>query len=340
MIKKNLISLLIILVLGSWVFPGQVVPLPEIKKPENIIVDQNQILITEFPNVFIYSLEDYKLINKFGKKGEGPQEFSQYVRIQPYLDYPNYIVVGSHMKMSYFTRDGKFVKEVRSKTSSVANVYKPLGKKYVAYGFLQENNTAYNTINIFDADLKKIKEVVRWEAPFQQGKPFNPTDNDLAGGEFRVYANKIFFILREEGNIDVFDHNGEKIHSIKYNYERVPVTQEDKQEYRKFYQTDPRYRQFYNAAERFMKFPKYFPATREQVVADDKIYVLTHKKIEGKSEFVVFSIKGKFLKKIPVPFENANPRDSYPFTIKNQKLFQLIDNVNTEEWELHIHPIQ
>jgi len=340
MIRKNLFSLLIILVLGSWVFPGKVVPLPEIKKPENIIVDQNQILITEFPNVYIYSLEDYKLINKFGKEGEGPQEFFQYVRIQPSPENPNYIVVGSHMKMSYFTRKGKFVKEVRSKSSSTANVYKPLGKKYVAYGFLREDKIAYNTINLFDADLKKIKEVVRWEAPFQPGKPFNPTDSDTAGGEFRVFANKIFFLLREEGDIDIFDDNGGKIKSIKYDYERVPITQKDKQEYRKFYQTDPRYRQFYNTFEKFMKFPNYFPATREQVVADDRIYVLTNKKIEGKSEFVLFSIKGEFLKKIPVPFENANPREPYPFTIKNQKLFQLIDNINTEEWELHIHSIQ
>jgi hypothetical protein len=36
----------------------------------------------------------------------------------------------------------------------------------------------------------------------------------------------------------------------------------------------------------------------------------------------------------------SNPRETYPMTINYGKLFQLYDNEDTEEWELHIHKIK
>lgn len=86
--------------------------LPQLDKPENIVISNGQILITQFPKVFVYSQKDFKYLFDFGKKGEGPQEFAQYIRIQK---KKGKIVVGSHMKLSYYTLDGKFIKEVRSK---------------------------------------------------------------------------------------------------------------------------------------------------------------------------------------------------------------------------------
>ena len=138
---KKLVLIVLLIILSVFLFGEKIVPLPELQKPENIIIDQGQILMTEFPNVYVYSLEDFKLIVKFGKKGEGPQEFFNYVRIQLDPKQPEYIIVGSHMKMSYFTREGKFVKEARSKGDSGASVYKPLGDKYVSYGFAAERET-------------------------------------------------------------------------------------------------------------------------------------------------------------------------------------------------------
>lgn len=334
-------AFILLLLFTSFILAGKVVPLPEIKKPENIIVDQNQILITEFPHVYIYSLKDFKLINKFGKAGEGPREFFRYIRIQPHLNYPDNIVVNSHMKISFFTRDGTFVKEIRSKTSSIANVYKPMGKgKYAAYGLVQENRIFYSTVELYDSNLKKIKEVIRWERPIQQGKSIDPTDYDLHGGEFRVYDGKIVVLIREKGNIEVFDEDGKKCSSVNYDYERIPITLEDKQEFHHFYQTDPRYRQSYEEVKSRFKFNNFFPCARVLTVADNKLYVLTNKRKEKKSEFVIFDLKGKFLKKIMVTFENANIREAYPFTINYGKLFQLVDNEDMEEWELHIHQIQ
>jgi hypothetical protein len=326
--------------LSVVVFPGQVIPLPDLEKPENIIVDQNQILITQFPHVFIYDLKTFKLIKKFGKSGEGPREFFNYVRIQFDPKHPEYICVGSHMKMSYFKRTGEFVKEVRSKTSSTANVYKPVGKKnYAAYGFVQQDKTVFNTLNLFDENLKKIKEIARWEQIFQQGKSLNPTDTDLQGGQFRIFDNKIYFLLREDGKIQVFDENGDKLYDVKYDYERVPVTAEDKKAIREHFKTDPRFSRFYEIFTNVVKFPSHWPSAIDHIAVDDKLYVLSNKKKGEKSEFVIFDKNGNFSKKVMVPVQFANPRETYPLTINYEKLFQLFDNEDTEEWELHIHKI-
>ena len=96
---------LFILVLSfTFIMPGEkIVPMPELHNPATIIVDQGQILVAEFPHIFVYSLDDFKFIIKFGQKGEGPEEFFQYTRIQVDPKQPQYIVINSHMKMSYFT---------------------------------------------------------------------------------------------------------------------------------------------------------------------------------------------------------------------------------------------
>lgn len=328
-----------IFILSGVIFGGQVVPLPEIQKPENIIVDQNQILITEFPHVYIYSLKDLKLIKKFGKSGEGPREFFNYVRIQFDPKNPQYICVGSHMKMSYFTRTGEFVKETRSKTSSAANVYKPVGKNYAAYGIQQIDKTVYSTINLHDQNLKKIKELVRWESVFQQGRSLNPTDTDLSGGQFRIFNNKIFFMHREDGRIEIFNQNGDKLQTVNYEYERVPVTQKDRDGIDEHFKTDPRFRRFYDIFKTQVKYPGHWPSTIDHLMTDNKLCVLTNKKDGGRSEFIIFDMNGKLLKRVMVPLKFANLRETYPFTINYGKLFQLADNEDTEEWELHIHSI-
>jgi hypothetical protein len=61
--------------------------------------------------------------------------------------------------------------------------------------------------------------------------------------------------------------------------------------------------------------------------------------VEGKSEFYILDVKGKFLKKIMIPFEDAEFLQAYPYTISNEKCYQLIANPDTEEWELHINEV-
>ena len=334
MSKLKLAVLLLLFV--NFILAGKVIPLPDLQKAEDIIVDQNKVLITQFPLIYIYSLKDFSLITKFGKAGDGPEEFSRYIRIRL---TPDHIVVDSNLKMSFFTHDGKFVKEIRSPAVPHLNWYTPLGKKIVATALHGMFTESYQTVNIFDSNLEKIKEVIRWKRPLQPGK-FNPTDRDMQGGEFTVYDNKIFVLLREKGNIEVFADDGKQLYSINYDYEKIPFTKDDEKEFLDFYKVNPETRQFFDILKKRFDFPDYYPVARQMVVTGDKIYVLTNKTKEKKSEFVIFDISGKFLKKVMLPFANTNAREPSPFTIHNEELLQLIDNEKTEVWELHFYPIK
>ena len=337
--NRFVLSVLCVLISALPVLGKKVVPLPELLKPEDLVVDQNQLFITEFPQVYIYSLEDFKLITKFGKKGEGPREFSGYVTARPHPDKPGTIVVNSGMKVSFYTRDGEFVNEMRSKAGMIGRIYKPLGENYAAYGFFREKETGYRTVDIYNPNLEKVKEVTRWIRAMQVPGSLNPLDTDMEGGEFRVFDNKIFVLLRDKGSIGVFDRNGKKRSSIDHNFERIPVTSEDIGRFNRYYETDNISREFYKNNKDLFKYPSHFPAARSMFVTDNKIYVLTNKRQGEKSEFIIFDTGGKFLEKRMVPFENANPRVPYPWTVKSGKLYQLVDNDEEEEWELHIHEL-
>ena len=334
MSKLKLVVLL--LLFANFILAGKVIPLPDLQKPEDIIVDQNQVLITQFPLIYIYSLKDVSLTTKFGKEGQGPEEFSRYIRVRV---TPDHIVVDSNLKMSFFTREGKFVKEIRTPAVPHLNWYRPLGEKIVATALHGMFTESFQTVNIFDSNLKKIKEVIRWKRPLQPGK-FNPTDRDMQGGEFNICDNKIFVLLREKGNREVLADDGKQLYSINYDYERIPFTKDDEKEFLNFYKINPETKPFFDIIKKRFDFPDYFPIARQMVITGNKIYVLTNKREGGKSEFVIFDISGKFLKKVMLPFANANAREPSPFTIHNGELLQLIDNENTEEWELHIYPIK
>lgn len=340
---KKIFVFVVLLGLSCFALTGKIIHLPDLKKPDNIIMDQNELLITEFPLVYIYSKKDLKLIGKFGNKGEGPQEFNFYVRVYPHPDFPNNIVAMSHLKMSFFSRTGAFEKEIRLIGAGYQNIVKPLGKGiYVSAGFIQENKkVGFMTLKYLDDKLNKVKEVKAWKALIQQGKDFHFAHRDLFGGEFRVYDNKVFILIREEGKIRVMDNTGKELYVINHKYGKVPITDEDEQKFHALYDNvKDRRRDFYNRYKPFMKFYDHFPASRVFHVADGKIYVLTYKQKDGKSEFVILDVKGKFIKNVMVPFQDLNIRDPFPYTIKDGKLYQLVDNVKTEEWELHVHDIK
>ena len=92
--KKIVLFILFVLltICPDFVNAGKVTPLSELAKPTLVMVEQNQVLIADPPHVYVYSLGDFKLVAKIGKRGEGPGEFMGGLRFQP---DPKYIIIGS-----------------------------------------------------------------------------------------------------------------------------------------------------------------------------------------------------------------------------------------------------
>lgn len=340
--KKYLVVLFTLTLLSSFIAGVEnVVKLTEINKPGNIVVDGGQILISEFPVVYVYSQKDFRFITKFGKSGEGPREFNQYIRIQKDPENPDKIVIGSHLKISYYSRDGKFISEKRPKGAGFANVYKPFGKNFVSYGGYQdkEKKINYATVELYDSNMKKIKQVYKEPQFFQQGRKLNPLRT--WGAWFRLYKDQIFITGEKEGYVMIYDYNGDKSGEIKVVLDKLNVRGSDEKRYHEFFRTDPQMRNFYEQFKQQIEFPSSFPVIRGMDVVDDKLYVNGYQNPDGKTEFAVYDLKGNLLKsKVYLIIPEATARDLYPYTIKDGKVYQLVDDVDEEIWELRIHDLK
>jgi hypothetical protein len=312
------------------------VPLPDLMKPTNIAVDDKQIYISDGTTVHIYSLTDLSRKRTFGKEGEGPQEFRVHgsfgVGVIPQKK-TDVLVVNSLGKVSYFTKQGKFIKELKTGTTGA---FSPLGDYFIGTNEIFEGKDTFLTLNIYDAEFKKVREIKRWLHPIQESKmeilmvPLYTTAH--------IYDGKIFAAPGSNFIIHVFNAKGEKLYSLEQPYKKLKVMETYKKTTLEFFKTDPRWRNNFELIKSLARFPDYFHAIRFFHVDDGRIYVQTYMKKGDKSEFYIFDIKGKLEKKVYVPFVDDMGINIVPrHTIAGGKLYQLAANDETDEWELHIH---
>ena len=337
---KKLGTLVLILFFTGLVFAGKVVPFPDHLKPETITVDKEYIYITEGAAVYIYLLKDFTLKKKFGKPGEGPQEFKLFPGANLRLIVlPDYLLVESVMKLSFFAKDGDFKKEIRTTAvSPMLGRYKPIGEGFVGMGAAMEAAGIFITINLYDSAVKKVKEIFKVKSSIPRpGGDVNPIGMTTLPFLY-VYDNKIF-VDGENGEIHVFDENGKELKIIKHDYEKVNVTEANINNYINYFKSHPVYKMLYAQDKSKIKFPKHFPIIRKYHI-DKKIYVLTYGVKENKREFFIFDIDGKLIKHTFLPVMERNALEMNPYTTKNGKLYHLTEDEKTEKWELHITEIK
>lgn len=332
---KEIFFLISLLLLMSGVYANEIVLLPEIFKPHLIVVDSDQIYIAEETMIYIYSLKDFNLKKKFGKEGQGPSEFSG--SIESIEVQPDYILVNSLKKVSFFTRDGNFMDEKKIRSALSGSMFKTIGKQFIGYSIERENRTFYVVYSIFDSNLKKAKELYRMKWIVQPGRKRKIFETFW----YSTYDNKIF-IAREGFIIDVFDIKGERLFSINQEYKNLKFTDSDKRKIVDQWKSDSRTKPYWQRLLERTEFPNYFPAIKTCFVADKKLYVQTYKEKDEKTEFFIFNIKGngELEKKTLIPIIRKNPLEYYPYTIKNGKLYQLVYDLDKYAWELHITEIK
>jgi hypothetical protein len=339
--KKMGVFLILSVLLTGFDFAEKAASFAELNRPFLIHADETQLYIADGPNVFIYSLHDYNLVKQFGRRGEGPKEF----KVNPNRSggsvvtflQSDHIFINSIGKVSKFSKNGEYIEEVP--TGSVNSRFQPLGDKFVGEGSDRDGNTLYLTRDIYNSHFKKVKEIYKQKGFYQPQGDLNPFY--LIGPITYVYDKKIY-IISEMMEIYVFDESGEKLYSIKPEYEKLPITGDYKKNFHNWFKNFLPLREFYFGLKDRLEFPTYFPAIRFFHVVDNKVYILTYKKIGEKSEFLIYHPNGKFLKRIMVALVE---RDDfvflyYPYTIKNNKLYQLVENLDEEEWELYVTEIK
>jgi hypothetical protein len=318
------------LMISVFIHGEKVAVIGEVLKPATISVDDTQFYVTEGALIFIYSLKDYTLVKKFGKEGQGPQEFAVVPQLPIALNVNHKnIIVNSLFKISYFTKNGSFIKEIKTKATR-SFIFVPLKEGFVGMSQIFPEGVVYNIVNIFDAELNRGVEIARMKVGNPE-KKIVLLKQTLA---YQTHDNKIFVTGEKGFVINVFDHTGEKLYSITQEYERIKFAPKFEKEIREAFKKQDALQ--YEYLKNKLEFPDYFPPISSFFIDNNKVYAGTYNLQGDTLEFYIFSLKGKLLKKQFVTFSFIEGSlQPYPLTMKNGKLYQLIEN-EEEEWELHV----
>lgn len=351
---KKLILILLLICLTVLLFPRKIGILPEVMKPDNINIYQDDLFVAEGSAVFVYSLKNLELMIKFGRKGEGPGEILSIpnypTRVTGFRDY---ILVEGINKILYFSREGKFLKELRKPAGTTQLV--PIGRNFVAKRIVpsEDNRTVDGVIYLYDSNLKQIKSLYR-QKWVQQGAP--PTIKlDVVGDfvHFRICNEKIFIEESPRGFIiSVFDDNGAELYQINKTFEPLKISAEHREKLINNLKEDPwvkpqiRALGGWNEVKKIiqLQFPDHFPPIQNLDVSDNKLLVLTFREKQNKQEYIIMDLSGNVEKSVFIPKRIDTPLMARLmgvklYAIQNQQLFYVKENEEDEEWELHVENI-
>lgn len=329
--KKNIIFVFILLAFGL-IIKAEVIPFPDLMRPHAICVDENRVYISDMRTILIYSIKDFTLLAKFGKKGEGPGEFMgwPFIRVTD-----NFILVEDPGRVLWFSKDGKYIKE-RKIPRSIRPM--PIKDHFLAINYVFDDKAGKESrnIEIFDKDFNRKKIIYkRFVRNFQTESKVIKKDYQMVTPYFAVDTDgeNIYIADSSKGfYIDVFSAAGDHLYTIKKNMEKIKFTQEYKDKLMEREKTSKLWLE--NKRNFNYVFPEFFPAMRSFMITGKYIFVATFKKKNDKSECILLDHKGKMLNKIWLTVEQP-----YIYTIDNNKFYCIAENIEKEEYELHITPL-
>ncbi len=315
------------------------ISLPDILNPDSIYVNNKNIFITEGESIYVYSKDNFTLIKKFGKKGEGPGEISTSRRggMSYTLSTVNdNIFIHNRGKVLFFEKDGTLKSEKKLSSTFIRGLL-PVGNNFVARVFKFGSDRSQRTtfVTLFDKDFKKIKDIFQ-DSREMERRSFLKIYS--AGNQFKLKTNSknIFINDSKEFILKRFDSTGKTLSPIKADYSLLKVTTAIKEKIRNYYKNSSRFSSFWERIKNSFEVSDLYPAIKEFFVDNEKIYVQTFKRDGDKYEFYIFTISGKLLNKKLLNLEKKDMMEEYPFFISNGKVFQLIEDEDEEEWSLQI----
>jgi len=304
--------------------------LPDVFKATAAVVDEAQLYVVEDTTVHIYRLDDLSPIGTFGKAGEGPGEFQFFANVRP---LPDRLLINSLGKISYYTKAGEFIREIKTSAGLGSVLFLPLGDGYVGRGIVTEDDVLHLTVNFYDAELNKGRELYRMVSPSQRGGKIRLLQRSFV---YQTHGDRLYVGGQEGFVIDVLDAQGKSLFTIREDYEPRTFSAGDEAQMREVLKLQ--YRDRYEAAKDRIEFPDRFPEIMNFFIADDHIYVATWKREGPKIEFFLFDMNGRKIRRVMIPFVFQNVLQPFPSAIQDGRLYQVVENED-EEWELHVTPV-
>lgn len=304
------------------------VRLKEILNPNLMAANENYLYIAEGTSVSILNLKSITFLKRFGRKGEGPGEFKHIIGM---FAENGRLIVNSIGKNLIFSPQGDFLSEKKLDKTFTYYIY-PLNQNYVA-SYLSGNikkGEASRLIAILNKDLKPIKILA--------SKNLNRNNRDSnrlsteAIQDFlkpRIYSDRIFIGDTKKGFfIEVFNGSGTRLYCINKDYEKLRVTKEQRENFEKKMNRKNSYISDLTGKKVKYTFREHYPAFKDFIVQDNRIFVLTYKEKDKEREVVILDLNGQELNRTFIPGAKI-------FFFGNGNYYYLIDNEDEEEWELH-----
>jgi hypothetical protein len=248
-----------------------------------------------------------KLLNTFGKKGEGPQELQNPSRMV--VKKEGVAAILGLNKLAFYAADGRCLKELSTARSRMAR-YRFDTRGYIYADSLDLGAKWHMSILRYDPELKLLGTMASYEEPFQPGQMnaftalvlFHVTKNDY-----------LAWVATPRYEIDLVDLDGRLVRKILKDYKRIRVTDEAKKRILKERWGD-------RAPSLKIVFPEEFPPMDVFLADDeDRFYVRTYETDEhGARWHDVFDPEGRCFTRFVLP------EDEMAFIVKKDKLYTLI----------------
>ncbi len=329
--KRILIVVLVFFASSIFIQAEKVAVLKDLLKPIYLAIDHNQIYVTDGAKIHVYALKDYKKKFDFGKAGEGPTEFKLMPGQFPMVfSQEKNLVINSVGRVSFFTREGKFIKEFITRSTQFQGMYQPVKDGFVGMGFGvdREKQQVCLTIDFYNHKMEKIKEIFSIPFMSRRGMEF-----PVVNPQFFVRNNRIIMGGSDKLIINILNLEGEKLSSLTHKYKHLEITDSYKKKVMLlFSKLIPKDR--LAILKNLIKFKKIFPAIQQIFVDNRYVYAMTYLERGEETEFIIFDItKGTSEKKM-LPVQYIDIRVS-PLAFKGGYLYQVISNEETEYWDLH-----
>jgi hypothetical protein len=332
--KRGFVFLTLILVVVSTLsFGKKLATLPGLLRPYFIVMDDQQLYVCHGVEVRIYSRKDFSLKGAFGKPGGGPQEFMAVPTGIPALNISlekDYLLISSVGKVTFYSKEGKYIKEMKIPAGGqMVGMYQAIGDKFLGIGMnIGDNSSMAFTLNLFDVEFKKIKEIHKQN--FSKGGTFSfPAVTPI----FYVNNDRVIVVGGEDFIINTLDVDGKIVTSIAQDYKRLKVHDRYKNGVHEHFKLI--FGDRYEAIKSILTFTDTFPAIQNIFADNGKIYIQTYLEKDGKYEFFIYSLDGKLIKRTFIPVAYLNGLMPAPYTFNNNTFYQLVENEDEEEWELH-----
>lgn len=245
--------------------------------------------------------KDGKLIRIFGRKGQGPGEFSSINSIQ--IDGDKLFVYDQNgMRISYFSLNGEFIETILVNVQNLISLKKATSNSFLGSTVkLTQNNFAISSLDFFDEKMNFIRTLHK----SQPQNIFNPFHSYFIW----TLHNSGCLAVGFNENYELFFYNDrlELVRKFTHDFHPVKIPEDVKKERMKNYQGLN------------VSTPESYPAFHGIFMDDQRrIFVKTWQKGENRDGFIhdVFNWHGEYLGSVPLPGRNHLIRNGKMYCVE------------------------